>query len=113
MVISLLDQTTISVVVFIMMWLICPFIFMRIISNFHMTRYHKKIEEFHLYWYITQVLSGRPCIEIKDLANPKKASAWDMKKRIKNGLSLKIRTESEARIEANKFFQNVAKPGSE
>lgn len=77
-----------------------------------MTKYHKKIQEFLFYWYITEALSGRPWTEIKNMVDPKKSSAWSMRKRVKNGLTLKIQSGTEARFAAKKLFKKVAKPGS-
>lgn len=100
-------NTTVSVVLSIVRWLLCAWVFMIMTSNFHMTKYHEKIQD-SLFFF-----SGRPWMEIQHLVDPGKASAWNMKKRLKMGLALKIQTESEARVAGKKLFQNVAKPGSE
>lgn len=83
MVISSSDET-IDVVVSAMVWFIYPFAFMIITAESHPTRYQEKIQELLFYWYITETLSGRhPWMEIQHLVNPKKTSAWSMKKRVK------------------------------
>ncbi|CAF2083702.1 unnamed protein product [Brassica napus] len=108
-----ISSSTIDVVLGAMVWFIYPFAFMILTAESHPRRYQEKIQELLFYWYITETLSGRrPWMEIQHLVNPKKTSAWRMKKRVKNGSTLKIQNESKARVAATELFQNVAKPGS-
>ncbi|CAH8381250.1 unnamed protein product [Eruca vesicaria subsp. sativa] len=110
---TFLDET-IDNVICAMVWFIYPIAFMIITAKFHPTRYQEKIKELLFYWYITEALSGRcSWIEVKHLVNPEKTLAWSMKRRVKNGLTLKIQNESEARVAAKEVFLNVAKPGSD
>ncbi|CAA7056634.1 unnamed protein product [Microthlaspi erraticum] len=113
MTISLLSDATGAAVLCIMLWLLCAWVFKNVTLDFHMTKYHEKIQDSLFFWYITEALSGRPWIEIQHLVDPEKASAWSMKKMLQKGLALKLQSESEARILGKKLFLNVARPGSE
>uniref|UniRef100_M4EB19 Uncharacterized protein n=1 Tax=Brassica campestris TaxID=3711 RepID=M4EB19_BRACM len=102
-----ISSSTIDVVLGAMVWFIYPFAFMILTAESHPRRPGP------VYWYITETLSDRrPWMEIQHLVNPKKTSAWRMKKRVKNGSTLKIQNESKAKVAATELFQNVAKPGS-
>ncbi|AAD43170.1 Hypothetical Protein [Arabidopsis thaliana] len=75
---------------------------------FHLTTYQERIEESLFSWYVIEALSGHPWSKIRHLFDPKRTSAWDMKKIIMDqkhiGIGVKIRDESEAETAAKTIF---------
>lgn len=114
-----LMKVIIAVLTIFSLWFTKCIITMCCAAWFHLKNYQVWIEESLFYWYVVEVFSGNSWswVEIHHVFDPKRTSAWDMKKMLtdqtKYGLGVKIRSEADAESAAKLIFGCVAKQGSE
>ncbi|CAH2037171.1 unnamed protein product [Thlaspi arvense] len=121
-----IDKFLISCAIFLSLWAMKSVSVMSLAAWFHMSAYHEKILESLFYGYVLEVLSGLPVVHLSSYYtalglhglqkfNPHGKPSWLLKKMMmgkRNCLATRIQTESDARSEAVKIFQNVADPSS-
>ncbi|CAE5957751.1 unnamed protein product [Arabidopsis arenosa] len=129
-VMTMIEKVLIDGGIVLSLWFVKSILVMSLASWFYMHTYYEKVSDSLFYRYVVEALMGLPLIEyrrylpietseaLRDLhkLNPKDLSSWHMKQMMiekKEGIALRIKTEDEAKREAERIFQNVAKPSSQ